>query len=170
MKKGNFILLCISATLSLALAPLANAKMEITLVDISGSPLPPGDPAQLCLGSDIYVVSGQLKIMTRISDDRNGGFHLSHHEQLIDVVMMNIVSGTYYRAAGNPNLVNPPNLNSYHMTSGGSVILHQGINVVIVPIADPDSPSFRVNALYQMTVNADGVVSAEVNKVNYSCS
>ena len=170
MKKTNFILICIFATLSLALAPLASAKMEITLVDISGSPLPPGDPAQLCLGPDVYVVSGQLKIMTRVSDDRNGGFHLSHHEQLINVVMMDAISGTYYRAAGNPNLAIPPNLNSYHITSGGSVIIHQGINVVIVPIGDPDSPSFRVNSLYKMTVNANGDVSAEVENVSFSCS
>ena len=53
---------------------LANAKMDITYIEVAGFPLPPGSPAEACLGIDLVAQSGALKLMTKVTDDGNDKF------------------------------------------------------------------------------------------------
>ena len=167
MKKMFRVATYVVASCILGFTGLANAKMEITAVDLSGQPLPPGAPAATCLGDDAYVDSGQLKIMLKQHEDPSGGFHVTYHEQLINMLVFDPSSNTFYRAAGTSLLLN--NFSSFQMTSGGTVTVHASVNNVFIPIGNSDAPDHTLHVLFQLTTNSNGETTAEVEGFRTTC-
>ena len=166
MKKLNGLIACLFAPLFLVFPLSATAKMDILVADISGFPIP-GDGGA-CLGG-ASVESGSLKVMSQTTIDKNGGLHVVYHEQLINVIVMDL-GGNYYRAVGTTNVAPVyPGFTSLNIPSGGSFSIHASVNNRIVPIGNPDLPTYVLHVLYQMTINANGEVATEVFDVQSEC-
>lgn len=166
MKNLTSMAVYLVAPLILGFPCLANAQMDIQVVDIGGA-LIPGDAGDCLPGAT--VESGSLKVMSKFSEDKNGGTHIVFHENLINVLVVD-ADGNYYRAAGTTNVApGHPGFSNLNLPSGGSASLHLSLNNLIVPIGNPDLPKYSLHVLVQVTVNANGDIVTEVENVRSEC-
>ena len=157
------ILVIVIGLLFLARPPtaIAQANTVTTVVKVEAPPLlGPEQQAALeaCVGEPI-TMSGTLNMVSHVTIDANGDFHahININAQGITAVGQ---SGTIYRSPGAfETFINasgtPPNL---------TFPLENDFDLMISLIGPGQAPNARLTIQFHITINANGVTTAFINK------
>ncbi len=114
-----------------------------------------------CTG-DLISLSGTVHLLMRTTADGNGGFHTTVHnnQALSGIVVDGSNVGAKYRSVGATH----ENIN-LHLKPGTTetVISHSAL------IGRGKAPNLRMRTTTHITVNANGVITANVDKNELSC-
>jgi hypothetical protein len=113
-----------------------------------------------CTGEDVQL-RGTIYIRTQVVEDGSGGFHVHEQSRLENVTGVGLTSGLTYTGSGstmaNFNTHGPP-------PSTFTEVQHFRLR------ADKLKQTYRLHALFHVTVNARGVVTSEKVKVDTTCN
>ncbi len=116
-----------------------------------------------CTGEDV-LVSGSVHMVGEVHQDAHGGYHINGHYNFQGISGVGLSTGT-----------------AYHWTGGARIAVHYGCGDLCSPpfeqtsgsnfelVGQGATPNEQVHALTHITVNANGVLTAEVQAFRMEC-
>jgi hypothetical protein len=104
-------------------------------------------------------LSGNLHVVINVTTDSKGGLHVDMHTN-------EHLTGTGATTGANYN-ANVSSHTTFNSDSGGAVTITSPLNVEL--IAQGNVPNFLLKALFHITVNPDGTVTASVSDFDTVC-
>jgi hypothetical protein len=114
-----------------------------------------------CTGENVTITSGTLHIVTQVTNDANGGYHIDVRGNAQNVVAIGDSTGTIYHLAGDF-------WGEQNGRSDGSPQVDQLVTLHNVVSKGP-SPNLTIHILIHMTIDANGAVTADITSVNVDC-
>ncbi len=111
-----------------------------------------------CAGEAVLLM-GELHTLITLTEDANGGIHMTLHFQPQNVSGVGIVSGDMYRGTG----VTRETVNTDTVAMETTFVNNFRI------IGQGTGNNLLVHAVFHMTVNANGDVTAEVDLMSSEC-
>jgi hypothetical protein len=115
-----------------------------------------------CTGENVTITSGTLHIVTQVTNDADGGYHLDMRGNAQNVVAIGDATGTTYHLAGDF-------WGEQNGRSDGSPQVDQLITLHNV-VSEGPSPNVTIHIVTHMTIDANGVVTADITSVNTGCN
>jgi hypothetical protein len=134
----------------------AFAQMQIDNYDLFNLPLPGG----VCTTPDAWFTSGQWQVMSKTTEDGNGGMHFTYRQQLKGVAITDS-NGDTYRMSGNTHEGGP--LTSVQVNSGGNTIIHDTWNMRITPTKGSNGQAWWLKGRIQAIIDSEG----NFNEIHY---
>src|SRR5712691_10828508 len=113
-----------------------------------------------CTG-DLIAVSGSIHLLATMTQDQDGGFHISFMDNVSQVTGTGSVTGVTYNGVGGDWFtadVRPPFPVEFTATD------------VFGLVSQGPSPNLVITVTFHITVNADGTLTANVLRFSLSCN
>ena len=149
------------ATMFFAVLPVALAKATTVTTNIKV----PVEilvfiPCALGGTGEVVELSGNLHLLTHVTTDNNGGMHVEMHAQPQGISGIGMDSGDKYQATGvtrgHINTQGPAPFESTFVNNFRIIVQGRGNN-------------FLVHQVIHVTINANGDVTADIDKMSVDC-
>ncbi len=143
------ILVILALTMAANAAVTQNIKIPIDQI-LSGP----------CTGEDIEL-TGELHLLSTLTEDGAGGYHAKYHANYAGVSGVGLTTGTKYQINGGFNT--EYNIAADGFPSETTAVANYGL------IAPGKGNNYKGHALFHITVNANGEVTAEIDSFEVEC-